>query len=146
VKRVFLGPSKIDGAVCRGVELEDGSGQVETWWPRKGWVPGGARWDEFIFAPPATAAFMQSVGMSDADIAVAGEPSASAEQPPSTPAPRLQDRPFADVVAATPALPTPLVQRLFGRTLLHTGWAFGDREMVIAGLAHLQRGWNEKMN
>jgi len=66
---VIAGPSKIDGAISRGVKLADGSGRVETWGgPDRGWMPGGAGWDEFFFAPPASPAAMREAGIREADI------------------------------------------------------------------------------
>jgi hypothetical protein len=54
VKRVISGPSKIDGGVCRMVELSDGSGRCQSWIKGSGWDEGGCFPSEFMFAPPAS--------------------------------------------------------------------------------------------
>jgi hypothetical protein len=42
VVRVITPPCRVDGGVCRVVELSDGGGRVESWIKGRGWVPGGA--------------------------------------------------------------------------------------------------------
>lgn len=54
IKRVSDGPVNLVGMIGRIVELEDGSGRVETWGgPSKGWVHGGADVTAIMRAAPA---------------------------------------------------------------------------------------------
>ena len=56
VRRVIAGPSWVDGAVARIVELTDGSGRIETLTP-SGWVPetaGGIDGSEVLKGPRAS--------------------------------------------------------------------------------------------
>ena len=54
IKRVSDGPVNLVGMIGRIVELEDGSGRVETWGgPGKGWVHGGADVTAIMRAAPA---------------------------------------------------------------------------------------------
>lgn len=54
VKRTIDGPANLGGMLGRIVELEDGTGRVETWRrPEEGWVHGRADGAEVMGAPPA---------------------------------------------------------------------------------------------
>ena len=47
--------------------LSSGSGKIEAWRDGK-WVPGGADIEEFMFAPPVSAAFAARVGIPASDL------------------------------------------------------------------------------
>ena len=53
VMRVDVGPVWVDGAPSRLVQLADGWGRVETWYPmQKRWKPGGATLHEVLLGTP----------------------------------------------------------------------------------------------
>jgi hypothetical protein len=52
VVRVITPPCRVDGGVCRVVELSDGGGRVESWIKGRGWVPGGATLKEVAMGSP----------------------------------------------------------------------------------------------
>jgi hypothetical protein len=61
--------AKIDGGAYRWIEFPDGSAKVEGWGP-KGWTPGGATLDEFLFAPPVSPKFAAELGIPLADVTI----------------------------------------------------------------------------
>lgn len=68
IKRVSDGPVNLRGLLGRIVELEDGSGRVETWRrPEEGWVPGGADVAEILGAPPALPQRLIEYGVPEED-------------------------------------------------------------------------------
>jgi hypothetical protein len=68
IKRVVDGPANLGGMLGRIVELEDGSGRVETWRrPSEGWVPGGADGAEIMGAPPALPQRLIEYGVPEED-------------------------------------------------------------------------------
>ena len=83
--RVVDGPVRVDGGICRLVELADGSGRVESWVNGR-WVPGGATVKGVLMgtpvADPEGGGAAPAGGAGPTDTATAG---ASGETPPVAP-------------------------------------------------------------
>jgi hypothetical protein len=52
---ILFGPSVVDsGVIARVIKRRNGSGYVETWRKGRGWIKGGATFDEFLLARPVS--------------------------------------------------------------------------------------------
>jgi hypothetical protein len=94
---------KIDGGAYRIIEFADGSSRIENWGP-KGWVPGGATFGEFFYAPPVSARFAAELDIPISDIEILRDP--------DTPPPRCS----AEVLPVSSLLATRIAESVAEHT------------------------------